>query len=100
MLQDHYEYNAIQINRYDPMVWPSCDIHKDSGNRGDSRMIVLGDFEGGDFLIYEDGRDKPPRRIRQRYQWIAFDGHFDHGSTPITRGLRYSVVAFTFGDRE
>ena len=98
--QEMFRYNTIQANRYDPEWWTHSEIHQDAGNYQDSRMMVLGDFQGGDFLIFPNGRDQAPLRIRERYQWIKFDGHLFHGSEPITRGIRYSVIAFRFGDRE
>ncbi len=88
-----FTFNAVQINRYDHR-WTHSEIHIDFNNEGPSRMIVLGDFEGGAFLIYDGGSDRPPQRITTRFQWIAFDGHHDHGSEPVTAGTRYSVIAF------
>jgi hypothetical protein len=99
MLDGHFDFNALQINRYDPKRWPGSDTHQDQGNRGESRMLVLGDFEGGAFLMFEKGVDHPPRKISQRYQWIAFNGHIHHGSDPVTAGMRFSVIAFTIDDR-
>ena len=62
-------------------------------------MIVMGDYKGGDFLIEDHGKDAAPTRIRARYRWIAFDGRNRHWTTPITSGMRYSIVAFVFADR-
>ena len=94
-------FTCLQVNRYDPIRWSHSEIHTDGGNYADSRMIVLGDFQGGAFVIYPHGLEAPPVRVHDRYQWIAFDGHLDHGSEPITSGIRFSVIAFTFDrDRE
>ena len=99
LLEDTFEFNAVQVNRYDPIRWAKSEIHTDGGNYADSRMMVLGDFQGGSFLLFPDGRHRPPSKIDVRHQWIAFDGHLFHGSEAITQGSRYSVIAFTFGDR-
>ena len=97
--EPEFQCHAVQINRYQIGKWTHSDIHTDAGNEGDSRMVVLGDFEGGAFLIHEDGRAAPPRRIVDRWQWIRFFGHYDHGSEPVTGGIRFSVIIFRFADR-
>ena len=99
LLEGSFRYTRIQLNRYDPKRWPNAEPHRDSKNAGDSRMIVMGDYQGGDFLIEDHGKAAAPTRIRARYRWIAFDGRNRHWTTPITSGMRYSIVAFVFADR-
>ena len=94
-----FEFNAIQVNRHDPVQWPACEIHTDANNLGPSRAIVIGDFEGGALLLFKAGLDAQPTRIPAWLQWIPFDGHLYHGSEPVIEGIRFSIVACQFADR-
>ena len=86
LLEKSFRYTRVQLNRYDPKA-------------GDSRMIVMGDYQGGDFLIEDHGPRATPTRIHEKYRWIAFDGRNRHWTTPITSGIRCSIVAFVFAER-
>ena len=89
-------FHAIQVNKYDPQIWPAPEHHHDSGRAGISWMIDLGRFEGGAFLIQERPVPERPTRITVVNKWILFDGLKMRWSEPVTEGTRYSVIAFSF----
>ena len=98
LLEHSFRYTRVQLNRYDPKRWPNAEPHRDSKNAGDSRMIVMGDYQGGDFLIEDHGQRATPTRISEKYKGIAFDGRNRPWTTPITSGIRYSILAFVFAE--
>ena len=98
MIGPAFSFDAVQINRYDPVRWAECKRHRDSKNRGLSWMMILGDFEGGVFYLEENAPPAPPTAIRTTKSWIVFDGSFFHWASPVTRGTRFSVIAFNFAD--
>ena len=61
--------------------------HVDKNNVGDSYIIALGDFTGGELSI--EGQS---HNIRNR--WKRFDGRKAHWVEPFL-GERYSIVFFT-----
>ena len=97
-LKGRRSFHALQVNKYDPKIWPAPERHHDSGNAGTSWMIVLGDFQGGAFYIRDRPAPAPPTQITVRNKWILFDGLKEHWADPITAGTRYSVIAFSFAD--
>ena len=54
----------------------------------ESRIIFLGDFEGGD-LHFEDGTT-----FNETKRWFSFDPQTLHWNSPITAGDKYSIVAY------
>jgi len=66
LLEQSFRYTRAPLNRYDPKRWPNAELHRDSNNAGDSRMIVQGDYQAGDFLIEDHGQRATPTRIRER----------------------------------
>lgn len=62
-------------------------LHTDKGNLGETHMLTVGDFTGGDLWIYP-GRVEPTRG-----RWVTFDGRLPHCTFPY-HGERYSIVFF------
>lgn len=77
-----FRFSGIYINRNFCRV-----LHTDSGNLGDTYMLTLGDFVGGQLWIY------PDRAEDTRNQWVRFDGRVPHCTYPF-KGERYSVIFF------
>ena len=98
MIPAEYQFHAVRINKYDPVLWPTPKRHRDSKNEGLSLMIVLGAFQGGFFQIELDGPKNPPTTVAQMRTWIVFDGSFFHWAEATTKGIRYSVIAFNLKD--
>ena len=65
-----------------------CYPHQDRGNLGTSYIMFLGDYEGGD-LCFENGRI-----VSERDKWHEIDGSVTHWNTPITSGIKYSIILF------
>lgn len=99
----------VFINRYDGdgdvkghLTW-----HHDSGEqrgmaqRKISVSVLLNDpseFEGGE-LDFFDGRERQPLAQCKAGDGVAFPSFAFHRVRPVTRGVRYSVVAWLRGPR-
>lgn len=79
--EDFY-FTSIQINKNN-----QTSIHTDSNNTGDSYIVGLGDYKGGDFWICGSGRHICKGR------WVRFDGNEPHCTLPF-RGTRYTIVYY------
>ena len=92
LIREHdpaFEYTTIQVNKNTRTA-----KHVDAYNVGVSKMIGLGDYLGGDLLIYdEDGRS--PTAFPTRGQWITFDGSAHPHETAEFEGERYTLVYFS-----
>ncbi len=58
-------------------------------------IILNSDFEGGDFEIFKDDPDKIPRF--EEGSVIVFPSFLKHRVTPVTKGVRYSLVTWFVG---
>ena len=65
-----------------------CYPHQDRGNVGNSFIMFLGDYEGGE-LCFEHGRV-----VSEKNKWHEIDGSVTHWNTPITHGTKYSIILF------
>jgi PKHD-type hydroxylase len=95
-------FEAIQLARYDEgdhYAW-----HKDIGNgQSQYRKLSLSvqlsadsDYEGGDFQFW--GPDGSPHSVtRELGSVIVFPSWERHRVTPVTRGTRWSLVAWSAG---
>jgi len=104
---------ALQLTRYNSSAKEHYAMHTDccpleaNFHRKLSFSIMLSDpedYEGGDFVYYSD-REKPislkndrPDKI-QKGQILAFPSFIVHGVTPVTKGVRYSLVGWCSGPR-
>lgn len=68
-----------------------CKVHKDSYNVGDSMIIGLGTYQGGDFHIETEDGYWVAHDIHNRL--VKFNGRMNHCTEPFT-GTRYSIVFF------
>ena len=103
----HYDLSdedkeAAQISKY--LKGEYYGEHRDFGNGSHfTRKLSLtvqlsdeNDYEGGDLIFYTgSGRDQAPRG---RGSVIVFDSRIFHEVTPITKGERYSLVKWYYGD--
>jgi PKHD-type hydroxylase len=102
-------FHEIQFTEYHGSVGGKYDWHHDTTWTGNtllrrklSMVIQLSnpeDYDGGDFQVNtEDCQQAPnPRDIRQRGTVIVFPSFLRHRVTPVTRGLRYSLVSWCEG---
>ena len=90
--------NQIDLLKYD--VGGKYEIHTDHGtttNRHLSIIMNLNDgYEGGD-LIFTDQQEKEIKRLKLRKESVVFfpsNFMYPHMIEPITKGTRYSIVAW------
>ena len=83
------EYTSVQFNKNQ-----KCKKHIDGKNTGISTIIGLGDYEGGELLIYFDGEDKEPTRVDIKGKFYQFDGSKYYHETADFTGNRFSLVFF------
>jgi PKHD-type hydroxylase len=94
----------IQLARYDSSVHGFYDWHTDFAGIRPRRKISISiqlsraeDYDGGDLeLMYGSA---PQRLDRTRGAFIAFPSFMLHRVTPVTRGARWSLVAWILGTR-
>ncbi len=92
-----FKFSSIQFNKNYKMK-----KHVDKNNVGKSYIIGLGDYEGGELIIYFDGKDNPPTKIDIKNKFYTFDGNkYWHEIADFT-GNRISLVYYNIikdGDR-
>ena len=102
--EQHYSWHADQRRK----PYPPDDKRWPGLLRKLSVSICLADdddFEGGDFMIetLEAGPDTPDKRlktlseVRKKGAAVIFPSHLYHRVTPVTLGLRRSLVAWFLG---
>jgi len=85
----NFKFSSIQFNKNYKMK-----KHIDKNNVGKSYIIGLGDYEGGELLIYFDGKDNPPTKIDIKNKFYTFDGNkYWHDVADFT-GNRISLVYY------
>ncbi|MFN0024975.1 MAG: 2OG-Fe(II) oxygenase [Parvularculaceae bacterium] len=95
---------ALQIARYDADVAGGYDWHTDFGIHEPTRKLSLSvqlsrptDYDGGDLEF--DLSSEPTPAGRDRGLAIAFPSFVRHRVAPVTKGARYSLVAWINGPR-
>jgi predicted 2-oxoglutarate/Fe(II)-dependent dioxygenase YbiX len=99
-----YIEGNIQLARYDSSDRGFYDWHTDFADLAPRRKISITvqlsrpeDYEGGDLeLLF---LSSPRRMDRTRGAFIAFPSFAVHRVTPVTRGTRWSLVAWISGRR-
>ena len=85
-LNPDFAYTTICVNKN--LV---CKPHKDSKNGGDSLIVGLGDYEGGDLFIEGE-------KHNIRYNHKIFNGsEKEHWNNEITSGTKYSIIYYIGG---
>tara|TARA_R110002050_G_scaffold222601_1_gene358402 strand:+ start:1070 stop:1582 length:513 start_codon:yes stop_codon:yes gene_type:complete len=84
----NFKFSSVQINENQ-----KTSKHKDGNNVGQSYIIGLGDYTGGDVRLYSpDGKTSKDINIKNR--WAKFDGsQLEHETTPF-KGTRYTLVFY------
>ena len=71
------------------------ELQNDNNTRKLSMSVILNsDYEGGDFEIF--GLENKIPRLEEG-SIIVFPSFKEHRVTPVTRGIRYSLVAWFVG---
>ena len=87
---ENIDITEMFIAKYDEKQQNSLDMHKDGNGSNISISILLNDgFDGGD-LIYEDGITSHA----EKGDMVIHTQRHVHGVTPVTKGVRYSLILF------
>lgn len=87
---DDFKFTSIQFNKNYQIA-----KHIDRFNAGKSYIIALGDYEGGELLVYFEGKDSPPTKVDIKNKFFTFDGYkYYHEVAPFT-GNRISLVYYS-----
>jgi hypothetical protein len=83
-----FKYTSIQFNKNH-----QCAYHKDGNNVGDSYIIGLGDYTGGELIIYDkDGKNPIKNDIKNKF--VKFNGSiYPHETAPF-KGNRITLVFY------
>ena len=84
-----FKYSSIQYNKN-----YKIKKHIDKRNMGVSYIVGLGDYEGGELLIYFDGQDKPPTAVDIKNKFYTFDGSKYYHEVADFTGNRISLVFY------
>jgi len=83
-----FKYTTIQYNKNH-----KCAKHKDGRNVGVSYIIGLGDYTGGELIVFdENGKNQKKHDIRNKFYTFNGSKHF-HVTAPF-KGERYTMVFF------
>ena len=106
----HYDiakFTPCQFAQYN--VGDFYDYHQDSGHqyveyeketRKLSMTVQLSDskdYEGGEFHFYNGNQDPEIPPIQEQGSILIFDSRMYHRVSPITKGVRYSLVSWVLG---
>ena len=88
MKDPEFKFSSIQYNKNHQAA-----KHKDAKNMGTSYIIGLGNYTGGELIIYDkDGNNPKKHNIRNKF--YKFDGSiYPHETAPF-KGERYTLVFF------
>ncbi|MBY5990937.1 2OG-Fe(II) oxygenase [Ferrimonas balearica] len=100
---DRFE-GRLQVARYHESDEGFYTWHMDNGAKTSGRKISVSvqlsdpaQYEGGGLEFFYTNKNKPAPR--ERGTIVAFPSFVMHRVTPITRGVRYSMVAWIVGPR-
>ena len=89
MFNKDFEFTTIQYNQN-----YVCRKHIDTRNVGESYIIGVGDYEGGELLVFWNGKDNPPEKIDINHKYFKFNGsQYYHETVPFT-GNRWTMIFF------
>lgn len=92
---------GLQFTKYEPPAG-KYDVHIDKSYGKNIRKLSVvvqlsdpADYEGGDLCIQTSY--KPQIMLKEQGFLVAFPSYVLHGVTPVTKGTRYSLVAWVTG---
>lgn len=83
-----FKFSSIQVNKNNRTA-----KHKDSNNVGVSYILGLGDYTGGELIVYDEN-GKNPKKIDIKNKFYKFDGSKRPHETAPFKGTRYSLVFY------
>jgi len=97
---------TLQFGKYE--VGGKYDWHQDVSSVNEEKHRKLSttvqlsnpdDYEGGDFQFFNGEQEPDDLKIRKQGSVIVFDSRDWHRLTPVTKGVRYSLVLWSLGRR-
>ena len=84
-----FDFTSVQYNKNQ-----KCRKHKDGRNVGVSYIVGLGDYEGGELIVYDENGENPVKHdIKNKF--FTFDGSkYPHETADFT-GNRISLVFYS-----
>jgi len=95
------EYHATEGGHYDAHIdvnWDNNDSHYDRKISITMQLSDPSDYEGGEFF-FQNVENPDQALLRQKGTILAFPSYLRHGVSPVTRGIRKSLVCWFEGDR-
>lgn len=93
-------YDAAEQGRYD---WHMDMTHGKNFQVPSRKLSVVmplnDDFEGGEFQINTSGEDKAETLPMRKGRVIVFPSYIMHRVTPVTKGIRRSIVVWVVGPK-
>ena len=84
----NFKFSSIQFNKNNRTA-----KHKDAKNVGTSYILGLGDYTGGELIVYNEKGEKP-KKIDIKNKFYKFDGSkLPHETAPF-KGTRYTLVFY------
>ena len=84
-----FRFTSIQVNKdY------AAELHVDKKDAGDSRIIGLGSYTGGQLWVDDGSHGGLGRVANVKARWLGFDGNLPHKVLPF-EGRRYTLVFFS-----
>ena len=84
-----FNYSTVQLNKN-----YKIKKHKDRRNMGMSYICAVGDYTGGELLVYFNGKDKPPTAVDIKNKFYTFDGTKYYHEVADFTGNRISLVYY------
>tara|TARA_R110000796_G_scaffold75419_1_gene169195 strand:- start:1816 stop:2337 length:522 start_codon:yes stop_codon:yes gene_type:complete len=81
-----FKFTSVYVNRN-----VVCKKHLDSKNTGESLLVGLGSYTGGQTTLYIDGKTK---KFHIKSQSLIFNGSEISHKSEKFKGIRYSLVFF------
>lgn len=81
-----FQFSSVYVNRN-----VVCKKHLDSKNAGESLLVGLGSYTGGQTTLYIDGK---PKKFHIKSQSLIFNGSEIPHKSEKFKGIRYSLVFF------
>ena len=101
-LEDCRIYSKGELDDWDQTLifhYPHDEDYKNV-TRKLSLTLQLSDpntYEGGKFLLFNGEHEPSEPPIREQGSIIVFDSRLWHKVTPVTKGVRYSLVSWVLG---
>lgn len=104
---DLTEMETLQYTEYYSGTLDRYKAHSDDGHKFNlfrklSFSVQLSDpneYEGGNFLFYRNSLHEPNEAPKQKGTLIVFPSYVIHEITPVTKGVRRSLVSWVIGPR-